>query len=400
MTTYSTFISQNFGGTIEIYEVTFEYCADFTSDGYNDVRVTVTNTTAGASDDLIGIAFDVNDYTGSVFSDLTVTVDSGATGEPGVPNVVIGDEMVADDGPLDPGFNTSGGGSAEPFDVGILFSAPGAAEYTQSVTFTMSLTGQHLEADDLLNGTDWFIRTQSTEGGGSAKTFDTIVGLPDCGPPPPPPCDDCEEPDGEGNTPGFWKNHPLIFLMETGASHEDSWEDIFGFDLGSLDGKFGRQLDDATLHEALSAKGGNESALLRSSTAAWANASSDDVGYGYEDDDALSGGVEEALGLSAPDILTYTDAYGVVDPAYYVALDDYNTLVATTVDEFQFLAAELDMADGDVTGALSAEDVIAATVDVLEDGVHDATGLDVGELALLFDALNNMPSVETSDFLL
>jgi len=121
--------------------------------------------------------------------------------------------MVSDGGPLDPGFSTSGGGSDEPYDVGVMVSEPGRGDgIVQSFSFVLTDPEGDLDAEALQENTDWWVRLQSTDGGeGSAKTGGFVLDLPapDGGPEDP---DDPELGDGTGNTPGFWKNHGGVFL--------------------------------------------------------------------------------------------------------------------------------------------------------------------------------------------
>lgn len=79
---------------------------------------------------------------------------------------------------------------------------------------------------------------------------------------------DCPPETGdEGCTPGYWKNH-LEDWAATGYSTSDSFEDIFGVDLGF-----------STLGEAVEAKGGGDKKLARHGTAALLNAAHPDVNY-------------------------------------------------------------------------------------------------------------------------
>lgn len=163
---------------------------------------------------------------------------------------------------------------------------------------------------------------------------------------------DAEEPEnGMGNTPGFWKNHAAIFAQETDSSHSAKYESIFDVDV--VGGK--NHSADPTLLQALSAGGGGEAALLRASTAAWANATSDDVNYRIDED--------------------ANDLSGVI-----------NTL---------------KMIDFDSDDFLSADEIINAVQDVYNVSGAETDFFqfkDAGLLASALDAMNNMPSVETADF--
>lgn len=76
--------------------------------------------------------------------------------------------------------------------------------------------------------------------------------------------------DGEGCTPGFWKNHPESW---TGFSTGDTLEDVF-------DVPDDLNLDDKTLLEALEEGGGDVDALLRHAVAALLNSANPDVEFG------------------------------------------------------------------------------------------------------------------------
>ena len=95
---------------------------------------------------------------------------------------------------------------------------------------------------------------------------------------------------GTGQTPGFWKTHKAIFNQElkdylnTNNAFNLKYEDVFDVTL-HFDGvgKKPAYPTDPTLGQALSALGGGEGLLLRASTAALANAASDDLHYAYAD---------------------------------------------------------------------------------------------------------------------
>lgn len=80
------------------------------------------------------------------------------------------------------------------------------------------------------------------------------------------------EGDGEGCTPGFWKNVRKhgVYWVATGYSPGDDFDAAFGVDLND---------PDITLLQALKAKGGGLGKLLRHGTAALLNASHPDVDY-------------------------------------------------------------------------------------------------------------------------
>jgi hypothetical protein len=103
------------------------------------------------------------------------------------PTVVIGANQVSDGGPLNPGFSTSGGGSAEPYDLGIKFSDQGLSEgIVQTASFVIRKPGANLDKS-LIENTNWWVRLQSTNGGAdSAKTGGFIGTIPGGETPPPP----------------------------------------------------------------------------------------------------------------------------------------------------------------------------------------------------------------------
>ncbi len=77
------------------------------------------------------------------------------------------------------------------------------------------------------------------------------------------------EGDGEGCTPGFWKNHPDAWLSTAYSPGDD-------FDATFVRPAFN---PDITLQDALALKGGGLNRLARTATAALLNASSTDVNY-------------------------------------------------------------------------------------------------------------------------
>ena len=372
---YSTVFNEQLGGSDEQILVTIEYGADFTGDGFDDIRVTLTLAPGSNSgtEDLIGVAFDIQDdaVAGLEITDIQTATDNGALSTFSA-SYVIGADLVADNGALDPGFSTSGGGSDEPYDVGVMVSLPGSGEgIVQSFSFVLTDPGGDLDAEALLENTDWWLRLQSTDGGeDSAKTGGFIDDLPTPGE-----GDETDLGDGTGNTPGFWKNHATIFGQETGHDPSDSFETLFGVDVvGS------RKLsDDPSLAEALGARGGGEAALLRAATAAWANAVSDDVNY-VLDLEALEQGAVESFGL---------------DPDSFDFAADLAVAMAALTDT-------LDLIDNNADGILQGDEIIDAVRDLYDAagaGGDDFDWADVTDLARALDAMNNMPSVETADFL-
>ena len=78
----------------------------------------------------------------------------------------------------------------------------------------------------------------------------------------------CED-EGEGCTPGYWKNH-VEDWPPTGYSPGDDFDTTFGVDLFD---------PDITLEEAVNAKGGGDKRLARHGTAALLSAAHPDVAY-------------------------------------------------------------------------------------------------------------------------
>lgn len=79
-----------------------------------------------------------------------------------------------------------------------------------------------------------------------------------------------EDENGEGCTPGYWKNH-LDSWAATGLDPNDDFDTTFGVDLFD---------PDITLEEAVNAEGGDENRLARHGTAALLSAAHPDVDYG------------------------------------------------------------------------------------------------------------------------
>ena len=270
--------------TDEDITATFEYCEDFNNDGFADIRVTLSLTDASNSgtEDIIGVAFDIQ---GDAVAGLQVTnilrSTTNGTLSTFTPATVIGANSVSDGGPLDPGFSTSGGGSAEPYDVGIKVSDQGSGEgIVQAFSFVLTTSGADLDAEALLENTDWWVRLQSTDGGdGSAKTTGNVVDLPPCVEEPPP-----EEYCFEGLTPGFWKQPqhfgfwPAGYVPATLANGGTSYEATFGLDVipgltwSVPSGRTVSQANDISLLTALDLGGGGQNPLARHASAALLNA--------------------------------------------------------------------------------------------------------------------------------
>jgi hypothetical protein len=188
MGSYSTQFTEQIGSSNEIIDVLIEYGQSFDNDDFNDIKVTLSLNSGSNSgtEDMIGVAFDINNdaTSGLQIVDINRSTSNG-TLSTFTPSVVIGANQVSDDqGYLNPGFNISGGGVQEPYDVGIKFSDEGSGEgIVQSASFVIK-AGTNLEKS-LLENTDWYIRLQSTDGGNdSAKTGGTIGTIPDFTPTP------------------------------------------------------------------------------------------------------------------------------------------------------------------------------------------------------------------------
>lgn len=192
MTTYSTLFNQQFGSSNEPINALFEFDQDFTSDGSDDIKVTLSLNPGANSgtEDMLGVAFHV---AGDAVSGLQiVNIDRSEQSNTQTlstfnPTVVIGANQVSDGGPRNPGFSTSGGGSAEPYDLGIKFSDQGLSEgIVQTASFVIRKPGANLDKS-LIENTNWWVRLQSTNGGAdSAKTGGFIGTIPGGETPPPP----------------------------------------------------------------------------------------------------------------------------------------------------------------------------------------------------------------------
>jgi len=191
-TTYSTLFNQKFGSSNEPINAVFDFDQDFTGDGFNDIYVTLSLNPAANSgtEDMLGVAFDVggHDTSGLQIVNIDRSEQSNTqTLSTFNPQVFIGANQVSDSGPLNPGFSTSGGGSAEPYDLGIKFSDQGLSEgIVETASFVLRKPGANLDKS-LIENTNWWVRLQSTNGGAdSAKTGGFIGTIPG-GPTPPPP---------------------------------------------------------------------------------------------------------------------------------------------------------------------------------------------------------------------
>ncbi|UCG54608.1 MAG: hypothetical protein JSV32_08550 [Dehalococcoidia bacterium] len=98
---------------------------------------------------------------------------------------------------------------------------------------------------------------------------------PTCPPDPEPPCPPLPPCDGEGLTPGYWKNH-IEDWAAAGYATGDSFATIFGVTASG------------TLGDAVKAKGGGENALMRHAVAALLNAAHPDVDYGLTEAEVIA----------------------------------------------------------------------------------------------------------------
>ncbi|MEG4086673.1 DUF7507 domain-containing protein [Microcoleus sp. POL10_C6] len=191
MATYSTIFNQQFGSSNEPINALFEFDQDFTGDGSNDIQVTLSLNPGANSgtEDMLGVAFHVanNAVSGLQIGDIVRSEQSNTqTLSTFNPTVVIGANQVSDSGPLNPGFNTSGSGSAEPYDLGIKFSEQGSGEgIVQTATFVISKPGAPLDKS-LVENTNWWVRLQSTNGGGDSAKTGGVIGTITGGPTPNP----------------------------------------------------------------------------------------------------------------------------------------------------------------------------------------------------------------------
>lgn len=308
---------------VDGYTIYIKYCYDFTGDGNNDILIFVEDTDASNPiADWLGLATEIDgDATGGLYFQYLGDEDGTAGVGMIAPNSISASWV--EQGVLQPiGQGETG------YDLGGYVDYDGSAD---SLVMLIS-SDSDLSAENLLEGQSLYF-VWGDESGTHSFEF-TIRDLEGCG---------CTAPDpGMGNTPGFWKNHQSIFEGETGFAFEDSYESIFGVDVQGSS----KVSDDPTLYEALSARGGGEAALLRASSAALANALSDDVNFSF---------FEAGFGDEVTDLLSEVDTNG------------------------DFL--------------LSAEELISAVQDAF------GGGLDMGELADALDMMNNLPSVEADAFI-
>jgi hypothetical protein len=131
-------------------------------------------------------------------------------------------------------------------------------------TFPLTAAASAMVADANANGAGFVPGSDDVvavvlcgDGLGAGGYQDTIIEVP---PPPPPP-------DGEGCTPGFWRNPKKFDLWP--ISPDTLFSDVFG--VGPAD----------ALADTIRLGGGGDNALIRHGTAAYLNALSPDVAYFY-----------------------------------------------------------------------------------------------------------------------
>jgi hypothetical protein len=166
------------GGTAEIYEIEITHGEDLTGTGFHDIKVKLTLAPGSRSgtEDSIGVAFDLNNLGNYPGLQIVGTrVLEGATTFTAEFDIDE-DAVTGNVGQLGIG---QGGGAvpAAPFDAWVKISDNGSGDgIVQSFEFILTDPDRDLDAGELLNGSDWYIRTQSTDGGGgSSKTLGTIA---------------------------------------------------------------------------------------------------------------------------------------------------------------------------------------------------------------------------------
>ena len=184
MTTYNIYqdiFNEQLGSSDEQIKLVIE-TGDFDGDDLNDIKVTlsVDDISNSGTEDMIGVAFDIGDD--SLISSLGLDIKSITT-DSATPNIdyTIGQDVVTGNfGAI----NIAGGGVDIPYDAAVQFNKGGFSNgIVQEASFLLSSSTTSLDGsliNDLLNGTDWYIRLQSTDGGEqSAKTGGFILDISD-----------------------------------------------------------------------------------------------------------------------------------------------------------------------------------------------------------------------------
>jgi hypothetical protein len=326
----------------------------------------IADPVSGYSGDLQGVFFHIGDE--SLTNTLSITGISGAT----VGNTAFGTNSVSDI--TGTGGNASANITPAVFDFGVTIGAQGGNPVETTTTFLISSSSKTLTIYDFINanpdgaaggpgGYDIGVRLQSTTGPeGSSKLVGEI---------PPPVGNPPVEEDGLANTPGFWKQSQH-FAYWVDYAPSNSFASVFG--LGSqIDFNSAVAGTQGSLLDALSAGGGGVNALGRAGTAALLNAASDPltgINYIYTDNDALEAGLNEV----------FKNRFGV--PNW------------TDSDKTSVLAT-LDLIDLNDDGRIGVGEVKNA----VQDAFGTITGpLEIGQVAIAFDVLNNMPSLEVGAF--
>ncbi|WP_293160325.1 GEVED domain-containing protein, partial [Okeania sp. SIO2C9] len=206
---FETVFNEKLGSTDEAIDVVIGYGADFNGDGFKDIQVTlrVADASNSSTEDMIGVAFDIDDQ--NLINTLGLTIDditTYANNNSGTSDSVISSPVAGTDFIIGPdavdsnnllGVNLSGGGVDRPYDALVKFGNGGQGDgIVQEGSFIISGT-QDLTDDlirEILEQTDWYVRLQSTNGGnGSAKTAGFISEIPDKNPPPAAPAIDIEK---------------------------------------------------------------------------------------------------------------------------------------------------------------------------------------------------------------
>ena len=184
MTTYTIYqdiFNEQLGHSDEQIKVVIE-TGDFNGDGLNDIKVTlsVDDISNSGTEDMIGVAFDIGDD--SLINSLGLDIESITT-DSATPNIdyTIGQDVVTGNfGAI----NIAGGGVDTSYDAAVQFNEGGYSNgIVQEASFLLSSSTTSLDSsliNSILNGTDWYIRLQSTDGGEqSAKTGGFILDIGD-----------------------------------------------------------------------------------------------------------------------------------------------------------------------------------------------------------------------------
>ncbi|VXD10972.1 DUF7507 domain-containing protein [Planktothrix paucivesiculata] len=189
LTTYNTTFTEQNGSSNELIDLKIEYGADFTGDQFDDIKITLAldPTSQSGTEDIVGLAFDIqNDAVSDlkIVEPITTALTPGATSSLSLTPVLkgIAANNVGDRYLYDFDLSTNGGNALPPYDVGVQLNNQGLGDgQVQSTTFVLtSLSGANsLDAEQLLENTDWWIRLQSTNSGGSsAKTGGHLGDIP------------------------------------------------------------------------------------------------------------------------------------------------------------------------------------------------------------------------------